>query len=102
MNLLDIEMQIGGGEAVYSTARQLSIRLQHHLFDTLYHAEALESTDAVLVTADDRYHRKASGFGRIVRPATHEACAFVPGRGPVAALDAQRPQPVGQPAGFAV
>lgn len=54
-DLLDIEMQIVGGEAVYTTAVDLSVRLQHHLFDTLYQAVALESVDGVLVTADQRY-----------------------------------------------
>lgn len=53
-DLLDIEMQIVGGEAVYTRAVDLSVRLQHHLFDTLYQAVALESVDGVLVTADQR------------------------------------------------
>lgn len=66
-DLLDIEMRLVSDEAVYTTAVSLSIRLQHHLFDTLYHAVALESADGVLVTADERYFRKASGVGRIVR-----------------------------------
>jgi predicted nucleic acid-binding protein len=65
-NLLDIEMQLVGGEAVYTAAVGLSVRLQHHLFDTLYQAVALESADGVLVTADERYYRKAKGVGRIV------------------------------------
>jgi predicted nucleic acid-binding protein len=39
----------------------LAIDLGHHLFDTLYHAVALES-EACLVTADDRYHRKAEAL----------------------------------------
>ena len=66
-DLLDIEMQLMDAEAVYSTAVDLSLRLRHHLFDTLYQAVALESADGVLVTADERYYRKASGVGRIVR-----------------------------------
>jgi hypothetical protein len=37
----------------------------HHLFDTLYHAVALEHEDALLVTADDRYYRKAEHYGTI-------------------------------------
>jgi predicted nucleic acid-binding protein len=65
--LLDIEMQLMGTEAVYSTALDLSLRLRHHLFDTLYQAVALESADGMLVTADERYYRKARGVGRIVR-----------------------------------
>ena len=71
-NLLDIEMQIVGGEAVYTKAVDLSVRLQHHLFDTLYQAVALASVDGVLVTADERYYRKASAVGRIMRLADFE------------------------------
>ncbi len=46
-------------------AAELAIHLNHHLFDTLYHAVALE-TGATLVTADDRYFAKARGEGGIV------------------------------------
>lgn len=54
-----------GDSAVLARACALSIELDHHLFDTLYHALAIES-DATLITADDRYHRKASGKPRIL------------------------------------
>ena len=47
-------------------ATALAIETDHHLFDTLYHAVALEHDDAVLVTADDRYRRKAERYGMIV------------------------------------
>ena len=66
-DLLDIEMQRIETDAVYARAVELSLRLQHHLFDTLYHAVALESQDALLVTADERYWRKARTAGCIVR-----------------------------------
>jgi predicted nucleic acid-binding protein len=66
-DLLDIEQETIGDERVYRRAMAMSRRLGHHLFDTLYHALALETTDAMLVTADDRYHRLASAEGRIVR-----------------------------------
>ncbi len=59
--------------ALYKRAARLAIALRHHLFDTLYHAVALEH-DAVLVTADARYWRRARGEGRIVRLAD-----FTPG-----------------------
>lgn len=36
------------------------------LFDTLYHAAALHTPDATLVTADRTYCNKARGEGRIV------------------------------------
>ncbi len=66
-NLLDIEMQIVDGEAVYVRAMALSASHGHHLFDTLYHAVALETNGALLVTADDRYARKVRAEGRIMR-----------------------------------
>jgi hypothetical protein len=47
---------------------QLSHQLGHHLFDTLYHAVALETEGAALVTADDAYRHKALqlGVGQVV------------------------------------
>jgi predicted nucleic acid-binding protein len=66
-DLLDIEMQVAESEAVYDRAMALSVQLGHHLFDTLYHAVALENAAATLVTADERYWRKARRAGRIVR-----------------------------------
>jgi predicted nucleic acid-binding protein len=51
---------------VHSTACKLSKELDHHLFDTLYHAVALSLDDAVLVTADERYYKKASRRVRLV------------------------------------
>ena len=66
-DLLDIELQVVESEAVYDRAMALSVQLGHHLFDTLYHAVALESAGALLVTADERYWRKARRAGRIVR-----------------------------------
>jgi predicted nucleic acid-binding protein len=50
---------------VYATACRLSKDLDHHLFDTLYHAVALNLDGAVLVTADERYYKKASSRGRL-------------------------------------
>jgi predicted nucleic acid-binding protein len=48
-------------------ALALMMELDHHLFDTLYHAVALEAPGAaVLVTADRRYFDKARHLGRIV------------------------------------
>ncbi len=46
-------------------ATGLAIETKLHLFDTLYHAVALEHQDALLVTADERYYGKALGFGTI-------------------------------------
>jgi predicted nucleic acid-binding protein len=50
---------------VIRRATSLAIEINHHLFDTLYHAVALEHEDALLVTADDRYYRKAERYGTI-------------------------------------
>ena len=45
---------------------ELAIELKQHLFDTFYHAVALENEDTVLVTADERYWRAAQATGRIM------------------------------------
>jgi predicted nucleic acid-binding protein len=50
---------------VLRRATDLAIETQHHLFDTLYHAVALENDDAILVTADDRFCMRAERYGRI-------------------------------------
>lgn len=65
LDLLDIEQAVVEGPQVYASAIDLSIQCQHHLFDTLYHAVALNTPGATLVTADHRYYDKACGFGRI-------------------------------------
>jgi predicted nucleic acid-binding protein len=49
---------------ILDRAASLSGRLRHHLFDTLYHAIALEH-DATLITADDAYFAKAFRLGNI-------------------------------------
>ena len=49
----------------YATALDLAVRHRHHLFDTLYHAVALHTPGAVLVTADERYYNKARLEGQI-------------------------------------
>ncbi len=48
-------------------ACEMAISLNQHLFDTLYHAVALEASDAVLITADERYFRVARAAGNIGR-----------------------------------
>lgn len=62
-----ITMQVVEGPAIYTRAMALAKLHQHHLFDTLYHAVALEAGDAMLVTADAHYARKAHAVGSIVR-----------------------------------
>ncbi|TAN50071.1 MAG: PIN domain-containing protein [Methylococcaceae bacterium] len=48
--------------SVYRRAITLAKTIDHHLFDTLYHAVALEA-GATFVTADARYYAKAAGLG---------------------------------------
>ena len=64
-DLLDLALPVRDDAAVYARAMQLSRDLGHHLFDTLYHAVALETDDALLVTADERYLAQAAGAGRV-------------------------------------
>lgn len=64
-DLLDLAIPTRDDELVMWRAMQLSADLGHHLFDTLYHALALETDDAVLVTADETYCRKAAALGRL-------------------------------------
>lgn len=53
------------GSSVYLKAVQLSIQLNHHLFDTIYHAAALTHPSATLITADEKYRIKAEALGRV-------------------------------------
>ena len=64
-DLLEIEMAIADEPTIYLEAIRLSIDLSHHLFDTLYHAVALETNGAILITADNVYYEKAKHLGRI-------------------------------------
>lgn len=64
-DLYAMDIPVVQSAEVYATACALSRDLDHHLFDTLYHAVALCLDGAVLVTADERYYRKASRRGRV-------------------------------------
>ena len=64
LNLL-AGIEIIDAPLIYHRAVQLAIDRTHHLFDTLYHATALEC-DAVMVTADRRYYDKAATLGHIL------------------------------------
>lgn len=66
IDLLDsMELETAADAGLYKRASRLAQQLDQHLFDTLYHALAL-ANDALLVTADDRYLRKAGRLGKIV------------------------------------
>ena len=58
-------VRVVDSEQMYVSASRLSQELDHHLFDTLYHAVALSVDHAILVTADERYFAKAAGRGRV-------------------------------------
>lgn len=64
-DLLDIERRTLDTPGMYATALDLATRYGQHLFDTLYHAVALHTPGAVLITADRRYYGKTSAEGRI-------------------------------------
>ena len=64
-DFLNMEFQRVESSAIYATACDLAIRLNHHLFDTLYHAVALHEPNATLITADRRYYDKAKSLGQI-------------------------------------
>ncbi len=65
--LLDaMDLPVSNSAPVLQRACDLAIDLEHHLFDTLYHAVALETEGHTLITADHRYLRKAARFGSIV------------------------------------
>jgi predicted nucleic acid-binding protein len=66
-DLLDIDMQILDDPLIHLRATDLALRYRQHLFDTPYHAVALEVEGAALVTADERYARAAAGAGRLLR-----------------------------------
>jgi predicted nucleic acid-binding protein len=65
IDLLDaMEFPVNGETAVFKRAAALAANLETHLFDTLYHAVALEHK-AILISADRRYYQKARELGRI-------------------------------------
>ena len=63
---LAMELPITTEWNVYEQACHLSVELKHHLFDTLYHAVALQSSDTVFITANTQYFRKAAKLGHII------------------------------------
>ena len=67
VHLQTVEWDVDEQPRIYATAIELSMRLRHHVFDTLYHATALHHEGATLVTADETYYGKAHAEGGIVR-----------------------------------
>lgn len=64
-DLLQLEFRIHDASEIYLRACDLAVRLDHHLFDTLYHGLALSLPATELVTADEAYYRKARKHGHI-------------------------------------
>jgi predicted nucleic acid-binding protein len=63
--LLELEfVKIAYHARYYQRAITLALQFNHHLFDTFYHAIALEE-NATLITADRRYYDKARNLGSI-------------------------------------
>lgn len=65
--LYALEFPVIADVEIYQKACDLSSSLTQHVFDTLYHAVALHESEATLITADERYYRRAHRLGRIVR-----------------------------------
>lgn len=66
VELFDLmEFPVTADGVVLKRACRLARELNHHLFDTLYHAVALEY-GRTLVTADSRYARKAKRLGGLI------------------------------------
>lgn len=66
-DLRDVNWTFADSAHLYETAADLAIRLDRHVFDTLYHAAAMHSPDATLVTADLRYYDAAREIGQIMQ-----------------------------------
>ena len=65
LDLIAIERRTVESPMVYARAVALATHLKHHLFDTLYHALALETPGAIFVTADRSYFDKAQHLSQI-------------------------------------
>lgn len=61
-----MEIPIANEVEIYSLACRLTEMLNHHLFDTLYHAVALSHGNSQFVTADLQYYRKAKKYGSMI------------------------------------
>jgi predicted nucleic acid-binding protein len=60
-----LEAKVDASWEAHRLAAEVAVRLDHHVFDTLYHAVAVIN-DCMLVTADRRYFVKARDLGHIV------------------------------------
>jgi predicted nucleic acid-binding protein len=58
-------VKIANDSNYYQRAISIALELDHHLIDTFYHDIALE-LNGTLITADERYYKKAKRFGFIL------------------------------------
>ncbi|MBX9585970.1 MAG: type II toxin-antitoxin system VapC family toxin [Gammaproteobacteria bacterium] len=65
-SLLAMNFAINEEIEVYTSAAHLSSKYNHHLFDTLYHAVALESVNTVFITSDAKYYKRTKSEGSIM------------------------------------
>lgn len=65
--LYALEFPISNTIEVYHKACEISKKYNHHLFDTLYHAVALDHNNAKFITADEQYYKKNFKLGAIMR-----------------------------------
>ncbi len=63
--LYAMQLPVQDGLEVYARSVDISKELDHHVFDTLYHAVALEH-GATLISADEKYYRKAQSLGSLI------------------------------------
>lgn len=61
-----LELATTDDPPVLRRGAELAIEFNQHLFDTYYHAVALETPNTLLITADERYLRAARSKGRIM------------------------------------
>lgn len=64
--LYALELPAADDPLVLRRGVELAMELKQHLFDTFYHAVALETSDTILITADERYLRAARIKGQII------------------------------------
>jgi predicted nucleic acid-binding protein len=63
--LASLQWPVSDEPSVIRRATALAMETGQHVFDTLYHAVALEQ-EATLITADDRFREKVLSHGRIL------------------------------------
>jgi predicted nucleic acid-binding protein len=73
-----LALPVRDGPEVLQRACRMARELDHHLFDTLYHAVALE-TGSTLVTADEHYLNKARHLGQVLNLAEWPGADSDPG-----------------------